>query len=187
MRVVAGEYKSRRLKAVPGTRTRPTSDKVKESLFNMVGPYFTSGQWLDFYGGSGGVAIEAVSRGMSQAVIIEKYPPAIQTIYHNIEVTKESDKFTVLKGANRKALLKWQKDNPILFNYVFLDPPYMEQQVLEDITWLDTHGFLSRECTIICELASRDTLPDQVVGFNKKNEKKYGETTLHIYQREGKE
>ncbi|MGX7349703.1 16S rRNA (guanine(966)-N(2))-methyltransferase RsmD [Dolosicoccus paucivorans] len=183
MRVVGGEYKSRRLKAVPGTNTRPTSDKVKESLFNMIGPYFSQGSWLDFYGGSGGVAIEAVSRGMEQAVIIEKYRPAIRTIYQNIDITKEPQKFTVLKGDNKKALLKWQKENKLSFNYLFLDPPYAKQNVLEDIQWLEEHHFLADQCIIICELASQDQLVDEWLTFHKINEKKYGDTTLHIYER----
>lgn len=183
MRVVGGEYKSRRLKAVPGHQTRPTSDKVKESLFNMIGPYFTTGYWLDLYGGGGGVGIEAVSRGVEHAVIAEKYRPAIQTIYQNIEITKEPQKFTILKGDNKKALLKWKKENNQSFNYIFLDPPYAKQHVLEDIKWLEDHSFLADHCVVICELASQDQLVDDWLTFHKINEKKYGDTTLHLYER----
>lgn len=72
MRVVAGEYKGRHLKAVPGDSTRPTTDKVKESVFNIIGPYFAGGSCLDMFAGSGGLAIEAVSRGIDHAFLSEK-------------------------------------------------------------------------------------------------------------------
>jgi 16S rRNA (guanine966-N2)-methyltransferase len=68
MRVVSGTYRGRRLKSLDGDNTRPTSDKVKESIFNMIGPYFDGGKVLDLFAGSGGLAIEAISRGMEHAV-----------------------------------------------------------------------------------------------------------------------
>ena len=104
MRVISGEYGSRRLKAVPGNSTRPTTDKIKEGMFNLLGGYFDGGRVLDLYGGSGALAIEAVSRGMDEAVITEKYRPAIQTIRENVAITKEEEKFTILAGDNRTAL-----------------------------------------------------------------------------------
>ncbi|MER2180593.1 MAG: RsmD family RNA methyltransferase, partial [Desemzia incerta] len=98
MRVITGEYGGRRLKAVPGESTRPTTDKIKESLFNMIGPYFDGGNCLDLFAGSGGLAIEAVSRGMDKAVLIDKAPAAIKVIQENIAVTKEEEKFKVIRG-----------------------------------------------------------------------------------------
>ncbi|MGQ4819874.1 RsmD family RNA methyltransferase, partial [Enterococcus faecium] len=77
------------LKALDGDNTRPTTDKVKESIFNMIGPYFDGGMALDLYSGSGGLAIEAVSRGMDKSICIEKNFAALKVIKENIAITKE--------------------------------------------------------------------------------------------------
>ena len=84
MRIIAGEFGGRRLKAVPGMKTRPTTDKIKESMFNIIGPYFDGGRALDLFAGSGGLSIEAVSRGVDQAVLIDRQYQAIKTIKENI-------------------------------------------------------------------------------------------------------
>ena len=97
MRIISGEFRGRRLNAVPGMATRPTTDKVKESLFNIIGPYFEGGTSLDLYGGSGGLSIEAVSRGIDHATLIDRQYAAIKTIKKNIEVTKHSERFSVYK------------------------------------------------------------------------------------------
>ena len=80
MRIIAGKFGGRRLKAVPGMKTRPTTDKVKESMFNIIGPYFDGGNVLDLFAGSGGLSIEAVSRGADQAYLIDRQYQAIKTI-----------------------------------------------------------------------------------------------------------
>lgn len=80
MRVVAGEYGGRRLNAVPGRKTRPTTDKVKEALFSSIGPYFAGGSSLDLFAGSGGLSIEAVSRGIDHAVMVDRQYAAVQVI-----------------------------------------------------------------------------------------------------------
>ena len=76
MRIISGEFRGRRLNAVPGMATRPTTDKVKESLFNIIGPYFEGGTSIDLYGGSGGLSIEAVSRGIDHATLIGSMQPS---------------------------------------------------------------------------------------------------------------
>src|SRR5690554_4170395 len=97
MRVISGKQKSLHLKAVPGQSTRPTTDKVKESIFNMIDPYFDGGAMLDLYGGSGSIAIEALSRGMKEAVIIDHDKKAIETIYENLNKTKLEDKAQIYR------------------------------------------------------------------------------------------
>ena len=80
MRVVSGTAKEEHLKAVPGNATRPTTDKVKEAMFNMIGPYFDGGIGLDLFAGSGGLGIEALSRGMDKVIFVDRDDKAIQTI-----------------------------------------------------------------------------------------------------------
>ena len=92
MKIVSGAYGGRPLKTLEGKTTRPTSDKVRGAMFNMIGPYFDGGRVLDLYAGSGGLSIEAVSRGMEQAVLVEKDRRAQAIIASNIQMTKESHK-----------------------------------------------------------------------------------------------
>lgn len=104
MRIIAGEFGGRPLKAVPGMATRPTTDKVKEAMFSMIGPYFDGGNSLDLFAGSGGLSIEAVSRGIDHAYLVDKQFAAIKTINENIAVTKQPNRFTVTKRDARAAL-----------------------------------------------------------------------------------
>ena len=102
MRVVSGKFRGRRLKAVPGMATRPTTDKVKESLFNIIGPYFDGGKSLDLYGGSGGLSIEAVSRGIETATIVDRQYAAIKTIRQNVALTNAPQSFKIMKQDAQK-------------------------------------------------------------------------------------
>src|SRR5699024_12217961 len=110
MRVIAGELKGRRLEAVPGKQTRPTSDKVKEATFQMMGPFFNGGRCLDLFAGSGSLGIEAISRGMDYAVFIDKQSKAIHTIYKNIKTMKIEEQTEVARMDAFRALKVTQKN-----------------------------------------------------------------------------
>lgn len=84
MRVISGEHRGRKLVAVPGKGTRPTTDKIKESIFNMIGPYFSGGIALDLYAGTGGLGIEALSRGIERCVFVERDPKAFSVVKQNV-------------------------------------------------------------------------------------------------------
>ena len=94
MRIISGNYGGRRLKSLAGANTRPTTDKVKESIFNMIGPYFDGETVLDLFAGSGGLAIEAVSRGCSHAVCVDKNYQALKIIKENIDKMEELGLFS---------------------------------------------------------------------------------------------
>lgn len=180
MRVITGEYGGRRLKAVPGESTRPTTDKIKESLFNMIGPYFDGGTCLDLFAGSGGLAIEAVSRGMDRAVLIDKAPAAIKVIRENIAVTKEEDKFTVIRGDAAKVIRNLKNEQQV-FDLVFLDPPYAKQQIVSQIEELLDNGMLSSEALIVCEVDKKVDLPDTIKNAHVYKSAEYGITKIMIY------
>lgn len=181
MRVVAGEYGGRRLKAVPGMKTRPTTDKVKEAMFNIIGPYLDGGQVLDLFAGSGGLSIEAVSRGAEHATLVDRQYQAIKTIHENLSVTKEEDKFTVLKGDAYKMLNKLAKQEQG-FDYVFLDPPYKKQQILELMEQLKKLGLLNTDALIICETDQVADLPEELADFELIKKADYGITELTFYR-----
>lgn len=181
MRVVAGEYGGRRLKAVPGMKTRPTTDKVKEAMFNIIGPYLEGGQVLDLFAGSGGLSIEAVSRGADHATLVDRQYQAIKTIHENLSVTKEEDKFTVLKCDAYKMLNKLAKQEQG-FDYVFLDPPYKKQQILELMEQLKKLGLLNTDALIICETDQVADLPEELADFELIKKADYGITELTFYR-----
>ncbi|RRK11609.1 16S rRNA (guanine(966)-N(2))-methyltransferase RsmD [Lactiplantibacillus garii] len=183
MRIVAGDFGGRRLKAVPGMQTRPTTDKVKEAVFNIIGPYFDGGRSLDMFAGSGGLSIEAVSRGIDHAVLIDRQYQAIKTIKDNVTVTKAVDRFEIIKGDAPRVLerLAAQKER---FDLVFLDPPYAKQQIVKDVLRCDELGLLNPACRIVCETDTNAMLPAELPGFKLLRRQDYGITVITIYQKE---
>ena len=123
MRVIAGSAKGRRLFAPKGTETRPTSDRVKESLFNILGERVIGGAVLDLYAGSGALGIEALSRGAARAVFVDAEKAAIETIRRNVEGAGFSDRATIRRASAKTALRDLTADGE-RFDLIFLDPPY---------------------------------------------------------------
>ncbi len=183
MRVVAGTFKGRKLKSLAGDNTRPTTDKVKEAIFNMIGPYFSDGLALDLYGGSGGLGIEAVSRGLDQAVICDQNFGAIQVIKENVAMTKVPEKFLVWKTTDEKALVKAATEE-LKFALVFLDPPYAKQKIAEIIENMLGKNLLSEEAFVVCETDSKTQLPEEFPKMIKIKEQNYGATKVTIYRKE---
>ncbi|WP_010622386.1 16S rRNA (guanine(966)-N(2))-methyltransferase RsmD [Paucilactobacillus suebicus] len=181
MRVVAGDYRGRKLKAVPGSGTRPTTDKVKEALFNIIGPYFDGGNSLDLFAGSGGLSIEAVSRGIDSAFLIDHHYQAIKTIKANVSVTKNESKFNIYKQEADKALLLLSQRN-IKFDLVFLDPPYAQQKIFDNMNKMVELDLLNDKAVIVAETNQDADLTDEINSFKMIRQQDYGITVLTIYQ-----
>lgn len=183
MRVISGDFGGRRLKPVPGMKTRPTTDKIKENIFNIIGPYFDGGSVLDMYAGSGGLAIEAVSRGMDNATLIDKQFAAIKTITDNVKVTKSEEKFDVIKGDTKKVIHSLAQKGK-KFKMVFFDPPYALQTIENDIKKLIELDLLAMDVTIVCEISEEVILPENIQFLKKDREQRYGITKIVIYKGE---
>ena len=158
MRVVAGKYGGRPLKTLEGKTTRPTTDKVKGAIFNMIGPYFDGGRVLDLYAGSGSLAIEAISRGMASAVLVEKDRRAQTIISQNIIMTKEKERFELLKMESNRALELVTGQ----FDLVLLDPPYAKEQIAANIEKLVERELLSDDVLVVCETDKSVDLPEEI-------------------------
>ncbi|MCI5774898.1 MAG: 16S rRNA (guanine(966)-N(2))-methyltransferase RsmD [Aerococcus sp.] len=183
MRVIAGKYGGIPLRAVPGKQTRPTTDKIKESLFNLLGQYFEGGNVLDYYAGTGALGIEALSRGATHVYACERDRQALATIEANVAKVHCADDYTLLAGNNRKRLAQLRKQNESLtFDYVFLDPPYKQQQIIKDIEYFTAENFLHEGSLIICELSEVDQLPDTIAGAKGVKRAHYGITNIAIYR-----
>ena len=179
MKIVSGTYGGRPLKTLEGKTTRPTSDKVRGAMFNMIGPYFDGGRVLDLYAGSGGLSIEAVSRGMEQAVLVEKDRRAQGIIASNIQMTKDSHKFQLLKMEAHQALNQLQGT----FDLIFLDPPYAKEQIVADIEALAERGLLGEEVMVVCETDKAVDLPEEIACLGIWKEKIYGISKVTVYVR----
>ncbi|HEL0024113.1 16S rRNA (guanine(966)-N(2))-methyltransferase RsmD [Streptococcus equi subsp. zooepidemicus] len=179
MRIVSGEFGGRPLKTLEGKTTRPTSDKVRGAIFNMIGPYFKGGRVLDLFAGSGGLSIEAISRGMSEAVLVERDRKAQAIIQANIKMTKASQQFTLLKMDAERALdhLSGQ------FDVVFLDPPYAKEAIVANIEALAERGLLSDDVMIVCETDRSVALPEEIAWLGIWKEKQYGISKVTVYVR----
>lgn len=184
MRIISGSYGGRRLKAVPGMKTRPTTDKVKEAMFNIIGPYFEGGRSLDLFAGSGGLSIEAVSRGIEHAYLVDRQFQAIKTIKENIAVTKEETRFTVLK-ASAEHILDRLATEGLKFDLLLLDPPYKKQQIVDLLKQVVAFKLLASGALVICETDQQAQLPQELAGFELLRRADYGITELTVYRYRG--
>ena len=145
----------------------------------MIGPYFEGGRVLDLYAGSGGLSIEAVSRGMSSAVLVERDRKAQAIIAENIQMTKEVSKFQLLKMEAERALE--HVNDP--FDLVFLDPPYAKEQIVADIEKMAERNLFSQEVMVVCETDKSVELPEEIACLGIWKEKIYGISKVTVYVR----
>ena len=148
MRIIAGKHKSRVLNTLSGMNTRPMTDRIKESIFNTIGPYFNGGKVLDLFGGSGALSLEAISRGMEEAFICDNFLDAVKVINSNVTMLKEDKNVHVLKMDYKQAIRRF---SDVKFDLIFLDPPYRLNINNEIIDELKNKDMLNDGCIIVCQ------------------------------------
>lgn len=181
MRVIAGEFRGRRLDPIEGTDIRPTSDKVKESFFNILGDAVIDSVFLDLFGGTGGVGIEALSRGAKHVVFVDTNIKSIKVLKGNLDHLNIKDNVEVFNTDYKTAISKLYKYNK-QFDIIFIDPPYsvgMAQNALEEI---DKNSILSQSGLIIVEHDSKDDMSQRVGKLYLYRIKQYGNTSLSFYE-----
>ena len=145
----------------------------------MIGPYFEGGRVLDLYAGSGGLSIEAVSRGMSSAVLVERDRKAQTIVAENIQMTKEVGKFQLLKMDAERALEQVSGK----FDLIFLDPPYAKEQIVADIEKMAERELFSEDVMVVCETDKAVELPEEIACLGIRKEKIYGISKVTVYVR----
>lgn len=186
MRVIAGSARRLQLKTVEGMETRPTTDRIKETLFNMIGSELIQTQFLDCFAGSGGIGIEALSRGASKAVFIEKNPKAVECIRQNLKTTRLEEKALVMTCDVISALQRLEGMG-YRFDTIFMDPPYhclWEKKVLEV---LQSSSLIQEDTSVIVEAAlDTDFSYVESFGFEVIRNKEY-KTNKHVFLRKKEE
>lgn len=180
MRVIAGSARRLNLKTIPGDNTRPTTDRIKETLFNIINNDLYGKTFLDLFSGSGAIGIEALSRGAKEAVFVENNPKASACILENLNFTKLSDQSTLIKKDAVSAIRELNSKN-IVFDFIYMDPPYnkgLEREVLKDL--LNTK-IINKDTVIIIEADKSDDFSDiKGLGYEIDREKIY-KTNKHIF------
>ncbi|MFX3635509.1 MAG: 16S rRNA (guanine(966)-N(2))-methyltransferase RsmD [Candidatus Pristimantibacillus sp.] len=181
MRVIAGAAKGRTLKAVPGMNTRPTTDKVKEAIFSMIGPFFDGGVALDLFAGTGGLGIEAWSRGIERTIFIDRDKISIDIIRLNTEAAGMGRHAEIYRNEAERAIKLLEKRG-IVFSLVFLDPPYRMTEMDDLMTDLAQRSMLEDGAIIVVEHDASHVYPEQLNHFAQIKNTKYGDTAVSIYR-----
>lgn len=183
MRVIAGKYGSRRLRAPAGRQTRPTSDQLRETLFNVVAAGVAGSVWLDLFAGSGAVGIEAISRGARMAYFVEFSRRVAETIRANLAALNITQGYEIIQGDACTALRRLE-GQAVVCDFCFLDPPYRKWQDYEDaLNFLAQSGLLGEEGVVIAE---HDKRFDPGAAFGRLRRERIlrqGDSALSFYKR----
>jgi 16S rRNA (guanine966-N2)-methyltransferase len=180
MRVIAGSARSLPLKTIEGLETRPTTDRIKETLFNMLQTEISGCRFLDLYSGSGAIGIEALSRGAKEAYFVERSKECVECIKYNLKFTHLEDRAVVMEQDVLSALNRISKAEP--FDIVFMDAPYRTGADREVLAALSVSKLVDEYSTIIVEeaLDTDFSYVGDISGLYIKKEKKY-KTNKHVF------
>ncbi len=177
MRIIAGELKGRRLNSLKGKQTRPTSDRLREAVFNILSFRTRQSVVLDLFAGTGAMAIEALSRGAESAVLIENSPQAISIIEQNIRSLSLEKKTRVIRWNILHNLSPLQHYRP-LFNLVFIDPPYNRKMIAPALCHLLETKSLEEDACIVIEHSLLEDIDKNLSGFEIYDHRIYGKTMI---------
>ncbi|RDB35347.1 16S rRNA (guanine(966)-N(2))-methyltransferase RsmD [Spirobacillus cienkowskii] len=185
MRVISGIYKRRQLATLPGNLiTRPTADRIKESLFNIIASEIHNSNVLDLFSGSGSLGIEALSRGAHKVIFVEQHPDAVKVIQENLKKLQiPDDKFIIIKNDVSNFLKSFNFD--IKIDIVFADPPYSTEWYKNALNEIEHSKILNNNCTVIFEMPANYDFHLQFYSrdWRMTDKRNYGKTKLEIWQK----
>lgn len=179
MRVISGSARGRRLKELPGMETRPTTDQVKESIFNIIQFDIEGRKVLDLFAGTGQMGIEALSRGAAHATFVDLAPAAAKIVRENVELTRFNDVSKVVQSDWRGFLFSCREK----FDLIFLDPPYRTDMLENAMQTIAAIDILSEHGIMICESPLDKALPELAAPYEKGKEYRYGKIKVTLYRR----
>ncbi len=181
MRIVGGIYKSRQINMPKGVDIRPTQDKVRQAIFNILGDV-SEKTVLELFAGSGAFGIEAISRGAKSATFVDNNFRCIQTIRSNLEMLGvDSSKYNTIKADALTAPSRLAADGK-KFDIIFLDPPYYKDMAKKCLIKIDYYDILSPIALVLAEHFKKDALDAQLNGLLFVDERRYGDTLITIFK-----
>lgn len=185
MRVISGSARGLKLKAPEGLNTRPTTDRIKESLFNIIAADLYQCRFLDLFSGSGAIGIEALSRGAKKAVLVDSDVKSAAVIKHNLKAARVEDRAEVFNCDIIKAL-SCLKDRGEKFDIIFMDPPYNRDFINKTLEYIAEANILDDEGYIIAEQSKEDSEP-KIRGLSVFRTKDYKITKMTFLEKENTE
>ncbi len=182
MRIIGGEFRGRKLASVPGIKTRPTSDRVREAIFSSLQPVISRSVVLDLFAGTGALGLEALSRGAAKADFVDFEPQAIAVINRNIESLGLAEKTLVNRRESLSFLENCRLDS---YDLIFLDPPYLYNYHEELLKTIATRGILRKNGKIVLETSSKNELSGVYYNMVLAKSKKYGDTKIWYFEFKG--
>ncbi len=182
MRVIAGKYRSQQLASPKGRDTRPTSDRLRETLFNVIASHIQDAAFADLFAGTGAVGIEAISRGARRVYFAENAKIPLQTLRHNLDRLEIHDQ-AIVEPAGTMPLLRRLLKQEIQLDLIFLDPPYKDQVAYETVLrFLAEHSILHADAIVVVEHSRRFCLPNLSVQLQPYRRIEQGEAALTFFR-----
>jgi 16S rRNA (guanine966-N2)-methyltransferase len=185
VRIIAGSLGGRRLTAPPGAATRPTSDRVREAIFNILGPPPDGARVLDLFAGAGGLGIEALSRGAAYGHFVDQSRAAIRCLKGNLDALGLADRSRVVLADAGRALADLERAGDPGFDWIFLDPPYASDLVTATLGRLATGPLAAPGAVVIAEHDRRRVLDPSYGALELASHRRYGDTAVSFYRRGG--
>ena len=184
MRIIAGTFRSRQLKSLKGLTLRPTSDMLRETLFNILGPRVDGSRFLDLFAGTGAIGIEAVSRGAAFVAFVEHHSKTVRLIRENLASLDIAEGVRVVPADAITALATLEKETVQPFDLIFLDPPYADQsEYKETLRAVDESKLVHDSTLIIAEHHKSFELPATLSRFERARILRQGDAALTFYRR----
>ena len=182
MRIIGGDAKGRRIYSPKNSKTRPTSDGIKESLFNIL-QEVSGKSFLDLFAGCGNVGLEALSRGAAKVVFVEKNPVMVNAIKRNLLELGINNKYQILETEAAKGIKKLQRKGE-KFDFLFADPPYEKGFIREIFQYLGEGEMISSDGVAIFQHSVREDIPGTLTGtFILTDQRRYGDTRISFFKR----
>jgi 16S rRNA (guanine966-N2)-methyltransferase len=181
VRIVAGTHRGRPLAGPKSSGLRPTADRVRESLFNLLGQFFEGGEVLDLYAGTGALAFEALSRGMRRAVLVDQGAESARLVQENARALQLEGAIELLRMPVARAVPRLSAEGR-RFELVFADPPYAEETVAMVVRAVGEGRLLAEGGTLVVEHGRREVAPDTVAGLQRVDSRRFGDTGVSLYR-----
>ena len=183
MRIIAGTFRSRQLKSLKGLTLRPTSDMLRETLFDVLGPRVEGSCFLDLFAGTGAIGIEAVSRGAAFVAFVEHHSKTVRLIRENLTLLEIVEGVRVIPTDTMSAITKLEQESVPAFDFIFLDPPYANQsEYKETLRTIDQSKLVHDSTLIIAEHRKSFELPASLGRFERARILRQGDAALTFYK-----